>query len=112
MNAQLGTWKFIVPLLAIYGMGRGTWENTNKAVVADVYTDTPELSTAAFAAISFSNGLAGAIGYFTFAEASRLTMAGLVMVSSLGECGRESKMGGVSMVTLYSLLSLLASFRP
>ena len=88
-------------------MGRGTWENTNKAVVADVYTDTPELSTAAFAAISFSNGLAGAIGYFTFAEASRLTMAGLVMVSSLGECGREW-----GQVTLYSLLSLLASFRP
>jgi hypothetical protein len=52
-------------------------------VVADFYTDTPELSTAAFAAVSFSNGLAGAIGYFTFAEASRLTMAGLVMVTSL-----------------------------
>jgi len=83
-DEQLGTWKYIVPLLAIYGMGRGTWENTNKAVVADIYTDTPELSTAAFAAISFSNGLAGSIGYFTFAAATRLTMAGLVMVTSLG----------------------------
>lgn len=109
-NVQLGTWKFIVPLLAIYGMGRGTWENTNKAVVADVYTDTPELSTAAFAAISFSNGLAGAIGYFTFAEASRLTMAGLVMVSSLG----ESRAEGWEHWRHHDLVvssSLLASFR-
>ena len=90
-------------------MGRGTWENTNKAVVADVYTDTPELSTAAFAAISFSNGLAGAIGYFTFAEASRLTMAGLVMVSSLG----ESRAEGWEHWHLQGLVvsSLLASFR-
>lgn len=24
-DSQLGTWKLIVPYLAIYGMGRGTW---------------------------------------------------------------------------------------
>jgi MFS family permease len=82
-DSSLGTWKLIVIYLMIYGMGRGTWENTNKAVIADFFTDTPELSTAAFAAVSFSNGLAGAIGYFSFGEMNRLEMAGLVLVTSI-----------------------------
>lgn len=43
----------------IYGIGRGTWESTNKAVIADLYVDTPNATTAAFASISFFNGLAG-----------------------------------------------------
>ena len=58
-NESLGTWGRIVPYLVIYGVGRGTWENTNKAVIADLFADTPDLSTAAFASISFFNGLAG-----------------------------------------------------
>lgn len=52
-------------------------------MIADFFTETPDLSTAAFAAVSFSNGLAGSIGYFTFSDMSRLTMAGLVMITSL-----------------------------
>ena len=32
-DEQLGTWRLIVPFLAVYGMGRGTWENTNKVRV-------------------------------------------------------------------------------
>lgn len=82
-DETLGTWGMIVPFLVIYGMGRGTWENTNKAVIADLFADTPDLSTSAFAAISFSNGFAGAIGYFTFSSMTRLAMAGLVCVTSL-----------------------------
>lgn len=82
-NSELGTWAFIVPYLVIYGMGRGTWENTNKAVIADLFVEMPDLSTSAFAAISFSNGLAAAIGYFTFSYMSRLQMAGLVMGTAL-----------------------------
>ena len=52
-------------------------------MIADFFTETPELSTAAFAAISFSNGLAGSIGYFTFDDMTRGGMAGLVMCTSL-----------------------------
>jgi len=81
-NETLGTWAAIVPFLMVYGMGRGTWENTNKAVIADFFTETPDLSTAAFAAISFSNGLAGSIGYYSFPSMTRNEMAGLVMISS------------------------------
>jgi hypothetical protein len=43
----------------------------------------PDLSTSAFAAISFSNGFAGAIGYFAFGYLDRLEMSGLVFGSSL-----------------------------
>lgn len=82
-DKKLGTWGLIIPYLIIYGMGRGTWENTNKAVIADLFVETPELSTSAFAAISFSNGFAGAIGYFTFGSMGRIAMASLVMISSL-----------------------------
>ena len=70
-DEQLGTWSMIVPFLIIYGIGRGTWENTNKAVIADFYLQQPDISTTAFAAISFANGLAGSIGYFTFTDMSR-----------------------------------------
>ena len=61
-NETLGTWALIIPYLVVYGVGRGTWENTNKAVIADLFSDTPDLSTAAFASISFFNGLAGKYG--------------------------------------------------
>lgn len=70
-DEQLGTWSMIVPFLIIYGIGRGTWENTNKAVIADFYLQQPDISTTAFAAISFANGLAGSIGYFTFTDMNR-----------------------------------------
>ena len=60
-NEALGTWQLIIPYLVVYGIGRGTWENTNKAVIADLFADTPDLTTAAFASISFFNGLAGTI---------------------------------------------------
>eukprot|EP01038_Epipyxis_sp_PR26KG_P005980 gene5980-8236_t len=82
-DAVLGTWIIIIPYLIIYGVGRGTWENTNKAVIADLFTNSPELSTSGFAAISFSNGFAGAIGYFTFSSISRNAMATTVFVSSI-----------------------------
>jgi hypothetical protein len=74
-DATLGTWNIIVLYLVVYGIGRGTWENTNKAVIADLFKGHPELSTAAFAGVSFSNGIAGAIGYFTFPNMTRNNMA-------------------------------------
>jgi MFS family permease len=85
-DSTLGSWKLIIVYLIIYGIGRGTWENTNKAVVADFFPDnvySPDLSTAAFAAVYFSNGFANAIGYFVFEEMTRLEMAGLVMITSI-----------------------------
>ena len=48
-----------------------------------MFSEMPDLSIAAFAAISFSNGFAGAIGYFAFGYLNRLQMAGLVAGTSL-----------------------------
>ena len=62
-DATLGTFSWIVPLLVVFGMGRGAWENTNKAVIADLYADTPEQSTSAFANVNFSGGISGAFAY-------------------------------------------------
>lgn len=62
-DEALGTWRLIIPYLVVYGIGRGTWENTNKAVIADLFVNTPDLTTAAFASISFFNGLAGTIHF-------------------------------------------------
>ncbi len=58
-------------------------ENTNKAVIADLFVEMPDLSVSAFAAVSFSNGMAGAIGYFVFGDMTRLQMAGLVAGTSV-----------------------------
>ena len=41
------------------------------------------MTTAAFASISFFNGLAGAIGYFSFASMTRNAMASLIMILSI-----------------------------
>jgi hypothetical protein len=77
-NDQIGTWPVIIPYLIIYGIGRGTWENTNKAVIADFFSSNPSTNTAAFAGISFTSGLAGAVGYFLFPNISRDAIAFIV----------------------------------
>jgi hypothetical protein len=82
-NDVIGTWYFIVPYLCIYGIGRGTWENTNKAILADFYGNSPDQGTAAFAAAIFFNGYAAAMGYFSFSSISRYGMAGAVTFTSI-----------------------------
>ena len=78
-DATLGTFSWIVPLLVVFGMGRGAWENTNKAVIADLYADTPEQSTSAFANVNFSGGISGAFAYLIFGVCSRTVMASIVV---------------------------------
>lgn len=79
---QMGHWSFIVPLLIVYGIGRGTWENTNKAVVASLYSDAPQHIASAFASVSFSNGFMGAIAYFVFPSLEPKELGGGVIFFS------------------------------
>ncbi len=58
-------------------------ENTNKAVIADFWVDRADDSTNAFAAATFFNGYASAIGYFVFPFVARRGMVNTVVVSSL-----------------------------
>jgi hypothetical protein len=97
-DATIGTWGVIVPLLIIYGIGRGTWENVNKAVVADLYTDRPQFVASAFAAVSFSNGFSGSIAYFVFPSTSRTALG--VTVVSVAVFGILSYLAQVKLVAV------------
>ena len=57
----------------IAGVGRGVWESTNKAVIADFFPTQPG---AAFANVIWSSGLASSVGYFMFGQASMTIRAG------------------------------------
>lgn len=82
-DAALGTWAWIVPFFIFMGMGRGAWESTNKAVIADFYTTEPQNTASAFACVSFNNGISGAIAYYVFAETSRIATCSIVFAFSL-----------------------------
>lgn len=82
-DSALGTWAWIVPFFIVMGMGRGAWESTNKAVVADFYADTPQNTASAFACVSFNNGMSGAIAYYVFAGTSRTATCSIVFAFGL-----------------------------
>jgi hypothetical protein len=78
-------WKLVLIYMA-HGAGRGVWESTNKAVIADFFEvkDAP----AAFANVVWSNGFAQCVGYFLFPSFSRQLKAGICVSSvSLGIVG-------------------------
>lgn len=58
----LQRWDVMVVYFVVLGASRGVWENTNKAVVAESFSDIDYRETA-YAAIYFSSGLAGAVGF-------------------------------------------------
>eukprot|EP00039_Didymoeca_costata_P015874 m.275822 g.275822 ORF g.275822 m.275822 type:complete len:488 (+) comp16295_c0_seq6:119-1582(+) len=57
-------WSLVIPVYIMFGVGRGVWESTTKAVFADFFPGA--LATAGFANIALQNGLSGALGYFIF----------------------------------------------
>jgi hypothetical protein len=79
----LGTWGWIIPFFIVFGMGRGAWESTNKAVIADLVVDTPQHTASAFACVSFNNGIFAAMAYYVFDYSSRLVTGTIVFVLAL-----------------------------
>lgn len=77
-NGQLGRWSVVPGLYVLYGIARCTWENTVKALYADLFQgpDAP----AAFANIYFISGLAGSIYYFIISSLIRVELAALIFV--------------------------------
>ena len=97
-TTTLGSWPLLIFYFIVYGFGRGAWENTNKAVVADYFgglrglgdqgegeegeevehppghSDTASLPfvrtsvQSAYASIYFTSGLSAAIGYASYAS--------------------------------------------
>jgi MFS family permease len=72
-------WKLVLLYIA-HGAGRGVWESTNKAVIADFFEvkDAP----AAFANVVWSNGFAQCVGYFLFPQYSRQLKASICTTSA------------------------------
>lgn len=81
-DETLGTWYVMFPLLIVYGIGRGVWESSNKAVITDFFAGSIEDTTTAFTVIEFFNGYAGALAYFTFMYLPRKGMASTVVTLS------------------------------
>ena len=96
----LASWSVLVFYFIIYGFGRGVWENTNKAVVAEYFgeqtgenlgrpsgqVDSVTLPhfraslQSAYASIYFTSGLSAAIGYASYASMSQSQMAALNII--------------------------------
>ena len=71
---MIANWGFLVLFFIIHGAGRGIWESVNKSVVADYFICESERGTA-FAAVYFTSGLAGAIGFIVFQFMSPMAIA-------------------------------------
>lgn len=95
-NHIIASWVIIIPLCAVYGMGRGIWENTNKAVIADIFGDDEEDCEVAFAAIYFFSGISAAAGFFVYPHIPRLLLAALTMFVSLVAAVRNYQLSLVS----------------
>jgi hypothetical protein len=57
-NKELGHWSSMVPLAIMYGLGRITFENSAKAIYADMFSDTRAM---AFASLNFVSGFCSSI---------------------------------------------------
>lgn len=73
-DSEIAHWSVVLLYYAIHGAARGVWENTSKAVVADYFHAEKERETA-YAAVYFTSGLAGAVGYATFQFMGRIPLA-------------------------------------
>jgi len=60
---ELGQLRHLTSLYVLQGVGRSSFEGTNKALFADFF---PADASAAFSSIVFFNGAASALGYFAF----------------------------------------------
>jgi len=63
---NLGSFGYLVPMYLAFGIGRGVWESTTKAVFADFFSGPN--AGAGFAHIVIQNGAAGAIGAKLFSN--------------------------------------------
>lgn len=79
---QIAYWPVIITYYVVLGVGRGVWENTNKAMVS-IFFPVDEQRDAAYAAIYFSSGLAGALGFIFFQFLTKRSIAVINMSISL-----------------------------
>ena len=72
----------VTVIYALHGVGRATFESANKALLADMFGSTDDVS-AAFACVVALSGGASAFGFFVFPHMSVVSMLRLCEVSAL-----------------------------
>ncbi len=80
-NSQLGTWQNILIVQGLYGLGRGVFEGSCRAVYAGMFTGA-DLEPA-FSAQTLSVGLSGGICFFLFSVLSKDAIAGVTVVNGI-----------------------------
>jgi MFS family permease len=86
---MIAKWEIIIFYYIFHGIGRGIWENTNKAIVAEYFSSSStEERDVSFASIYFASGFSGAMGFLFFQFISVRNIAILnTIVSLLGMVG-------------------------
>lgn len=72
-DVELSSWGYVIIYFALHGVARGCWEGTNKAVIVE-YFSVEDTRETAFAAIYFTSGLSGALGYYFYRYMTRSQM--------------------------------------
>jgi hypothetical protein len=97
-NAEIGTWQNILIIKGIYGLGRGVFEGSCRAVYAELFIGK-DLSTA-FSAQTLLAGFSGGICYFIYGQLSRKAIAMITVVN------------GIVAIVFYALLLTMDYHQP
>ena len=73
-DEELGHWSYLVIYFIVHGAARGAWESTNKATISE-YFPSGRFQDVAFAAVYFTSGLAGAVGFLFYQYMTRNQLA-------------------------------------
>lgn len=71
--------SLLIMIYALMGVGRGVFESTNKAVIADFFTK--EETMAAFANVIWSSGGSSALGFFLFPNLAATTQVWITLIT-------------------------------
>ena len=82
---QLGTWNYIILAKFLYGLGRGVFEGSCRAVYAKMFTGK-DLSTA-FSGQTLSAGFSGGIAFFVFSVIPRMSIGLITVVNGVVALG-------------------------
>ena len=80
-NNELGTWQNILVIKGLYGLGRGVFEGSCRAVYAELFVGN-DLSTA-FSAQTLLAGFSGGICYFIYGDLTRDAIASITIVNGI-----------------------------
>eukprot|EP01031_Cornospumella_fuschlensis_P032235 gene32235-38990_t len=78
---NLGTWGVMIVVKGMYGLGRGVFEGSCRAVYASMFSGK-DLSTA-FSGQTLSAGFSGGICFFLFGVLNRQSIAGVTIVNGV-----------------------------